>query len=266
MSYGGSTQQKYAAPVRQNPVNLGALSMVQAPKEIKSETPIKTESSIPTEESSEQNSGFGMGGAGYAAVAAAVSANNAKNNIGTGNNAYGGANTVKPVENNTTETTPTGGNSYQNQAVLTMTQGELLILLFDELLKRLGRAELSLKIKKYDVFDESIDRVDAIIKHLRLSLNRDYDISKNLDALYEYFIYTLIRVKSGRNLELIQDIKPHLVELRDSFKIAAENTAEAAKTLESVDAAKAVSNAKAVDDDEEEDEVSPEDLEGTRLY
>ena len=37
-----------------------------------------------------------------------------------------------------------GYQQYKEQSVYTMTQGEMLLLLFDELLKRLMRAELAL--------------------------------------------------------------------------------------------------------------------------
>jgi flagellar capping protein FliD len=51
-----------------------------------------------------------------------------------------------------------GFQAYKAQSVSTMTQGEQLLLLYDELVKRLTRAELALDKEDYTVFEESVDR------------------------------------------------------------------------------------------------------------
>lgn len=109
---------------------------------------------------------------------------------------------------------------YQEQAINTMTKGELLVFLYDELLKRLTHAEVALKVEKYELFEESIDRAMSIIKYLQDTLKSGYEISNSLDKLYEYFCYTCMRIKAGRNQSLIDEIKPHIKELRDSFQEA----------------------------------------------
>ena len=48
-----------------------------------------------------------------------------------------------------------GYQQYKAQALSTMTQGELLMLLYDELIKRLTRAELALKKQDYETFEAS---------------------------------------------------------------------------------------------------------------
>ncbi len=116
-----------------------------------------------------------------------------------------------------------GFQQYKEQSVDTMTQSELLLTLYDELVKRLTRAELALESKEYDVLEESVDRSNAIINYLRGTLNRDYEISSNLWKLYEYFGYELSRVKYGRNAEELQRVKRMVSELRDAFRAAAAN-------------------------------------------
>ncbi len=113
-----------------------------------------------------------------------------------------------------------GSDKYKEQAVVTMTQGELLVRLYDETLNRLTRAEVALKVEKYDVFEESINRVVAIINYLMSTLDGAYDISGNLMQLYEYFGYLLARIKIGRNAALIAELRPMLEDLRDAFKTA----------------------------------------------
>ena len=117
-----------------------------------------------------------------------------------------------------------GFQQYKEQSVDTMTPGELLLTLYDELVKRLTRAELALGQKDYALFEASVDRSSEIIKYLDETLDRKYEISSNLSKLYEYFNYELIRVKIGRNQTELERVKKMVDELRTSFRTAAQNT------------------------------------------
>jgi len=113
-----------------------------------------------------------------------------------------------------------GFQSYKEQSVNTMTQGELLLLLYDELYKRLSQAELMLDQQNYPVYEASIERSVAIIDYLDSTLDRQYPISKNLAQLYEYFTYELGRAKTGRRKEVLDHVKTMVGELRDAFRQA----------------------------------------------
>ena len=113
-----------------------------------------------------------------------------------------------------------GYQQYKNQAVSTMTQGEMLLLLFDELVKRITRAELALKDQDNVVFEQSVNRAVDIIKYLKQTLNREYAISVQLRSLYEFFIYELSRVKASRRQAILDELKPLVEELRDAFRQA----------------------------------------------
>lgn len=113
-----------------------------------------------------------------------------------------------------------GYQQYKAKSLDTMTAGELLLVLYDELVTRATRAEIALKAQKYDIFEQSVTRCKEIIRYLDDTLDRQYPISADLSRLYEYFLYSLSRVQSGRNAKVLAEIKPMLVELRDSFHIA----------------------------------------------
>ena len=113
-----------------------------------------------------------------------------------------------------------GYQQNKNQAVSTMTQGEMLLLLFDELVKRITRAELALKDQDNVVFEQSVNRAVDIIKYLKQTLNREYAISVQLRALYDFFIYELSRVKASRRQAILDELKPLVEELRDAFRQA----------------------------------------------
>lgn len=113
-----------------------------------------------------------------------------------------------------------GYRHYKEQSVNTMTSGEMLNLLYDELLKRLTRSELALNNKDYRLFEESIQRSMDILTYLKDTLNYQYSISNELSRIYDFFLYELSRVKAGRNSAIIAEIRPLIMDLRDSFREA----------------------------------------------
>ncbi len=119
-----------------------------------------------------------------------------------------------------------GFQQYKEQSVNTMTQGELLLLLYDELVKHLVRCELALKQENFELLEASADKGMDIIQYLDDTLDRQYPIAGDLHRLYDYFSYQLGRVKIGRNKDVLEEIKPMILELRESFRTADKNCAE----------------------------------------
>ncbi len=114
-------------------------------------------------------------------------------------------------------------NSYQqykDQSILTMTKGEMLLVLFDELMKRLKRAEICLEHGEMVLFDETVIRCQDIVRYLDTSLDRSYPISAELSRMYDFFLFELARLKAGRRKEIIDEITPLVNDLRDAFSKA----------------------------------------------
>ncbi len=84
-----------------------------------------------------------------------------------------------------------GYEQYKMQSVNTMTHGEMLLLLYDELIKRLTRAQLALNDENYESFDKSVQRSKDIVHYLDQTLNMEYEISYELRRMYEFFLYEL---------------------------------------------------------------------------
>ena len=117
-----------------------------------------------------------------------------------------------------------GYQHYREDALNTMTPGELLLLVYDELIKRLTQAELALSKEDYPTFEAAVDHAVSIIHYLDDTLDRQYAISGQLTRLYEYFCYELSRVKTGRNKTELERVKRMASELRESFRTADKNT------------------------------------------
>ena len=117
-----------------------------------------------------------------------------------------------------------GYQQYKNQTVETMTKGEMLILLYDEIVKRLVRAKLHLEQSNVELFEADVQRAIDIINYLSKSLDMKYPISQELYRFYDFFTRELNRVKVGRNVAIIDDIIPLVKDLRESFREADKRT------------------------------------------
>ena len=114
----------------------------------------------------------------------------------------------------------TGYQKYKSNSVATMTQGELLLLLMDELVKRLLRANIALEQGDMPLFESSVQRCIDIVRYLDDTLDRRYEVSRNLHRLYDFFCYDLNRISLGRNKRELHRVTPMITDLRDTFRIA----------------------------------------------
>lgn len=109
---------------------------------------------------------------------------------------------------------------YSEEDIKSMSGPELLLLLYDEAVRRLTEAEQNLDGGKYEDFDGDLQRVSQIVRYLRDILDMNYAVSSDLKRIYEYLIYDISVVKAGRESrrEEIGRIRHILSELREGFE------------------------------------------------
>lgn len=117
-----------------------------------------------------------------------------------------------------------GYQAYKQQSVNTMTRGEMLILLYDELSKRLTRARFALEKGEDLLFEQSVTRSRDIVNYLIETLNFKYPVSRDLKRMYDFFLYEIARLEAGRNAEVITEIQDLIRELREAFDQASRST------------------------------------------
>ena len=110
--------------------------------------------------------------------------------------------------------------AYKEQAVNSMTAGEMLTLLYDETIKRLRKADILAKNSDFEFFEKEVKRAQDIVAYLNSSLDRRFEISAELTKFYNFFNYQMVRLIAGRNLEIIAELIPLIEELRDTYKEA----------------------------------------------
>lgn len=112
-----------------------------------------------------------------------------------------------------------GYSKYKEKSIYSMSGTELLLLLYDEAVSRLKKAEIALEDKNYPAFEDCLSRVTRIVRYLMDILDLNQPVSADLRRIYEYLIYDISRIRAGRErqMEEIGRISHILTELRSSF-------------------------------------------------
>lgn len=106
---------------------------------------------------------------------------------------------------------------YQQQSVMTMTPGEMLTRLYDELIKQLSAFKEYNSQKDYSHANDALQRAQKILRHLNATLDFKYEVSSGLSSLYDYFIRRTVEANLHKDDAPVDEILPMITELRDSF-------------------------------------------------
>ena len=108
-------------------------------------------------------------------------------------------------------------NKYASQSVMTMTHGEMLTKLYEATILNMNLAIKGISEKDIPTTNLALQKAQKILNYLTVTLDRQYPISNNLAALYDFFNRQLIAANVKKDASLIQEIVPMVEELRDVF-------------------------------------------------
>ncbi len=106
---------------------------------------------------------------------------------------------------------------YKKTSVNTMTKGELLILLFDEAVKKLNQSKILMENNDFDNANISIEKTRKIFNHLIVTLDDKYPLSQELKDMYMFFNSQLIKASSMKSTKFVDDILPIVKDLRNTW-------------------------------------------------
>ena len=130
-------------------------------------------------------------------------------------------------------------STYRETRVKTASQGQLIIMLYDEALKHLDRGldllSLNVNGKKnpgnIEKISKSILKAQEIVTELIVSLDFDQggEIAKNLFSIYTWFNKELLEANISHDFRRITAVRNQLSELRGAWvEIAAKSNPETA--------------------------------------
>lgn len=109
-------------------------------------------------------------------------------------------------------------NKYQEQTILTMTPGEMVVRLFEESEKQLNIAMVCIDDKNIQGANNALQKAQRIFTYLKASLDFNYQLSENLSALYDFFNRRLVEANMKKSKAPVEEILPLVSELRDTFQ------------------------------------------------
>ena len=117
--------------------------------------------------------------------------------------------------------------AYKETSVKTASQGTLILMLYDEGIKRIEAAIKLLDVEKMP--PESIEKINAniikaqeIVTELMASLNTEKggQIANNLMAIYSYFYQQLLQSNIKKDISLLKEILNMMKDLRLAWQEA----------------------------------------------
>ncbi len=106
---------------------------------------------------------------------------------------------------------------YKKTSVNTMTKGELLLLLFDEAIKKLNQGKMLIEHNDYENANVVLEKTRKIFNHLIVTLDDKYQLSQELSDMYMFFNGEIVKASAMKSSQYIDGILPMVKDLRDTW-------------------------------------------------
>jgi len=108
--------------------------------------------------------------------------------------------------------------AYQQNSVMTASPQELTLMLYNGSLKFMKLAKKAMADNNFQEKNTNIIKAQNITQELRVTLDPDAEISKNMEQLYEYMYTRLIEANTKNDVAILEEVEGLMVELRDTWK------------------------------------------------
>lgn len=107
--------------------------------------------------------------------------------------------------------------AYKRQQIMTATPEALTLMLYNGCLKFMDEGMKAVEEKQWEAANIALQKAQAIISEFRITLNMDYDISKQLMPLYNYCYDRLVEGNMKSDVSKLEEAKGIIKELRDAW-------------------------------------------------
>lgn len=109
---------------------------------------------------------------------------------------------------------------YKNNSVYTATPEELTLMLYDGALKFCNQAVVAIENKDYMKANELIHKVKNIIREFQITLKMEYEISEQLNMMYDYMFRRLTDANVKKDINILNEVMDLIRQMRDTWKEA----------------------------------------------
>ena len=115
----------------------------------------------------------------------------------------------------------------EDNAVFTATKEELTLMLYEGALKFINQAIDATENEDFQKANVLIIRVEDIIREFQITLDFQYEISNQLNSLYDYMHRRLVEANMKKDVGILNEIRDMLREFRDMWKEAMSTAKQA---------------------------------------
>lgn len=113
---------------------------------------------------------------------------------------------------------------YLKTRIETASQPQLLVMLFDGAVKKLGLAKQAIEKKDIDTSHQELTKVQKIFTELMVALDMDKggELAVELFRIYDFVYHHLVKANIKQDIEFIDEVFPIVENLRDAWRQAVE--------------------------------------------
>ncbi|OES46102.1 flagellar export chaperone FliS [Domibacillus iocasae] len=108
--------------------------------------------------------------------------------------------------------------AYANNSVTTASPGELTLMLYNGCIKFIRYAEKAMKENNIEQKNINVQKAQAIIRELSITLKTDTDLGKNMLSLYEFLHERLVAANIKNDPAILKEVEEFVTEFRDTWK------------------------------------------------
>jgi len=111
---------------------------------------------------------------------------------------------------------------YLETAVQTATPAQLLLMLYDGAIRFCRAGAEAIKQRDYAAANTYLQKTQAIIRELLVTLDRRYPVAEPLSQLYDYFLNRLLQANLKKDPAPAEEVLGYLVDLKNTWAEAAK--------------------------------------------
>lgn len=127
----------------------------------------------------------------------------------------------------------TATTAYKQEGILTASPIELVVMLYDGLVKQLKIAKICIENKSIEKANNALKLSGDIVVELTKGLDFSYEISKDLMSLYDFMLDGIYKGNTFKDISKIDEVLEVVLELRNAWvEIKSSSSVRIATVLE----------------------------------
>ncbi len=112
---------------------------------------------------------------------------------------------------------------YLEQKVMSASPQQLTLMLYEGAIRFLKLSRIHMESGKVEESNLNLTKAQRIINELNITLDAQYDVSKNLSSLYEFMLRRISEAMVQRSTEHIDEVIELIDDLRGTWKDATKS-------------------------------------------